>query len=134
MEEEVTKEKFCKLIGSFKLGNQPVKLYISPISGGTFNIAPNDGSEPFIEVGTIEGQADWEEVMTFLIHECHEFVMTKNYNRYLSHPSTGCGHSDYLFSMTHHQFSIVCGSVAQFMSECLMPLWRAFQEVNDLKH
>jgi hypothetical protein len=108
--------KKAKKVGVFKLGPENVELWVDPaISGGTFNLCPRSGGMAEIRIGV-------NEQIEVLIHELFEFCAARLQLRFIAAPSFTRSHADYLFVMTHEQFTEVAARVGCFMSDAIPKL------------
>lgn len=112
-----------RIIGSYELGHQSVQLVIRDGSGGEFYTVPEIGSTPRIKVG---GDVTWFRAVETLHHEAMELAMTMVGVRYAPAPDNGCDAGNYLFCMSHAQFSEASARTGQYMAACLPDLSRAW--------
>lgn len=96
-----------KAIGVFDIGCDAVTLFADPVlSGGSFDLRAKR-----ITVGT---GGEWWETLCTLLHEAMEYAAAQLGVRYLPSVGVSPGHDDYLFVMTHPQFSEVVARAARF--------------------
>lgn len=109
-----------KLIGTYDLGRERVKLFLSPGCDGTLFLTPAE-----IHVGC---ELEWTEAFDALVHEALEFAMIREGVRFDRSPDFSNSHDNYLFVMLHPQFAQVCARASGFIAACTRDLSRAWKE------
>lgn len=118
-----------KKIGTFQLGTRNVDLIVNTQdSSGCLWFRPNNKSNAAIQVG-INGTVS--EVCDTLLHEAMEFALAELRCRYSCQPGFNRGNDDYIFHVTHPQFSDACAMASSFQQQALLPLLKARKKLHD---
>lgn len=107
-----------KIIGVYPIGIIQVQLVLREGVGGEYYTFPETGSLSRIKVGADHKQ--WRDVVGVLLHEAMEFTAMHLALRYAPAPDLSMDNGNYLFVMTHTQFSDVCARAGEFVS-CSLP-------------
>lgn len=114
-----------RVIGTYYMGTESVNLVLRNGTGGEFYLTPELGSVARIKVGM--DYDEWNKVVSVLLHEATELAYERMRARYeLSGVGSG-DHSSYLFVISHVNFSDACTYVAEFISDCLPDLKKAWR-------
>lgn len=122
MDQKVIKIESTKPIkvGLFGLGMRKVLLTLRPGEGrGAWFSTFNDDGIAEIAVG-VDKDSDWPGLCGALLHEATELAYTEMGLRYGNAPDFSNDTGNYLFSMTHTQFSEATARVGVFMSFALV--------------
>lgn len=124
-----------KIIGTYYIGRDCVEVVLREGDGGEFYFIPELGHIPRIKIGA--GYDEWREIVSVLLHEAMEFVMSKLKHRYskteVFPPRES---SDCVFILSHSDFSDVCARVADLISCCIGDLkteWENWKEKESAK-
>ncbi len=115
-----------KIIGVYPMGLAQVELVLREGNGGEFYTFPEKGKVARIKVGA--DQKQWRDVVGVLLHEAFEFTAMQLALRYAPAPDLSRDNGNYLFVMTHTQFSDVSARAGEFISCCLPDLARAWDK------
>lgn len=117
-----------KIIGTYYLGPDKVKLYQSPGSDGS--ITARDG---YVEMVIGIDKNHWPYVLSVLIHESMELAAAQMQLRVRSTDLWGTSSDSYIFLMTHPQFSEAVARSSGFMAACIPDLAAAFKIKHNVK-
>ena len=108
------------IVGNYDLGPESVQLVLRGGSGADFYMNPGDGCSARIKIG-MDGhnQHEWGGIVGMLLHEALELSMTRMGLRYTPVPDYSFDNGQYLFAMTHTQFSEASARAAMFMASAL---------------
>ena len=106
-----------KIVGSYLLGDEYVELVMREDTGGEFYLTPEDGHIARIKVGA--DYESWDDVVRTLLHEALELAAARIGARYYPQDDHGGDTHNYLFVMSHGDFSDACGRVAMFLVSAL---------------
>lgn len=115
-----------KIIGVYPIGMSQVQLVLRGGTGGEYYVFPEKGSLARIKVGA--DQEQWRDVVGVLLHEAFEYTAMHLALRYAPAPDLSKDNGNYLFVMTHTQFSDVCARSGEFISCCLPDLGKAWDK------
>jgi hypothetical protein len=130
-------------VGTYDLGDEVVGL-LAEIggTGGCFHVAHTaaDGKPkhskclqiPYIVVGI--NYRRWCEVLEVLLHEVFELLYTRLGVRFRPSDGWSRSHADYLFNMTHEQFTEAIARSGGFLSMTQPDLCRIFKHVRANKN
>lgn len=115
-------------VGTYTLGWFYVDLYLIPdTDGGCFYMAPDDKSMPRIKVGIAD---TWPEVVSTLIHEALELVLTRRHLRFITSGRISTSPESLTFHFDHNQFNESVTELAGFLVVALPDVATAFRKVN----
>lgn len=113
-------------VGTFRLGHENVDLYALPDEGGGyFYSCPDAKSCARMKVGL--DHRHWDQCLAVLMHETFELALVRTECRYEISEKLSGDAADFVFLLTHEQFTRACTKVAMFMSEAvpkLSTLWQ----------
>lgn len=112
-----------RLVGTYTLGYENVRLYLRDGVGGDLNTRPDNTGPAAIYIGS---DMEWWYLVGVLLHEAFEFQTIRMGLRFKSDSSMCSSYADFLFVMTHEQFSDAMHRVGQFIDECLPDLKKAY--------
>jgi hypothetical protein len=118
-----------KKIGRYELGIRKVDVYGRPGTGGDFSRATEENGIAEINVGMEE--KEWADTISILLHESAELAIYDMRCRYNPDPDFSRDHGNYIFLLTHEQFSEIIARVAWFISRALPDVasdWNARKE------
>jgi len=115
-----------KLIGTYELGVENVRLYLADGCGGaTCRVVPNDNGCAMIILTSAQG--DWGENVCCLMHEAIEMLMhrrgTGYYQTHTGRENTGA----YLFVMSHAEFDQITEFASRLIVDCMGDLLKAWK-------
>lgn len=119
-----------KLIGKYELGLRDFKLYASTHHcSGSANLR---NCEIFVGCS-----AEWKDTVNVLMHEALEVALIDNNCRYVPNMNYGQSDDQFMFIMSHPQFSQSVAQAAEFVTQVLPDLMEFFNaksndEVNDV--
>jgi len=119
-----------KIIGVYPCGGEDVQLVLREGGGGEFYTTPEKGHVARIKVGADSGHG-WPFLVGTLMHEVMEFAMTRAGLRFTPAPDYSLDNGNYLFAMTHTQFSEAVMRAAMFVAAALPDLakaWKGWKE------
>jgi len=116
-----------KIIGVYPCGGEEVQLILREGTGGEFYTMPGKGCIARIKVGADAGHG-WSFLVGTLMHEVMEFSMTRAGLRYGPAPDYSLDNGNYLFVMTHTQFSEASARAAMFLAAALPDLSGAWKK------
>lgn len=109
-----------KLIGTYNLGSENVRLYMTGESGGCFYAAPKPADTAKIEVGA--DHAEWWQTAAVLIHEVTELAYYRHGLRYAQTPDYAADNGNYMFIMSHTDFSEASARASIFIATAMPAL------------
>lgn len=115
-----------KIVGTYYFGQERVQLVLREDIGGEFYATPGDIDCARIKIGG--EHAEWSSLLAVLLHEAMEFALMRVSARYSPSDEEARDHCAYVFVANHVQFGEACARVAEFLSECLEPLRRTWEE------
>lgn len=116
-----------KIIGTYELGHEYVQLVaILDESGGEFYFQPEKNQVARLKVGL--DYRDWDSCVSTFLHEAFEFALTRHKCRMRASGDLVNDHADYLFVLSHCQFSQICGEVGLFTAQALPELAGAYKK------
>lgn len=115
-----------RVIGTYVIGFEQVKLVLTDDDGGAFYLIPSDGGVPIMNVGA--DFESWHKVVEVLLHETAEFAMMRQGARFSPSPDHAADHGGYFFVMDHQKFSQVMAMVAEFAAAALPDLAEAWNK------
>lgn len=118
-------------LGRWALGIREVDLYWRKGTGGSFNRAASETGIGEIAVGIDEPR--WEDEVSALLHETAEFAMYDMRRRFNPDPDYSRDHGNYLFVLTHEQFSEAMARVAWFAASALPRLAAVYNKEHKKK-
>lgn len=114
------------LVGTYHFSLYYVDLYLNTqLLGGSFNCRPEGSNRAIIEVG---GLGEWREVMSALVHEAMELAFLETGCRFTVDGVGIAGRDMYSFIADHPKFSEACNRTGLFLSECVVPLKKAYEK------
>jgi hypothetical protein len=114
------------IVGVYYFGHDQAQLVLREGTGGECYVTPEKGSIARIKVGADEKQ--WSGMVAVLLHEVTELASAKMGLRW--HPSDNIGNDngEFLFAMTHPQFSELSARAADYLAESLPDLSAAWKK------
>jgi hypothetical protein len=123
-----------KILGCYKIGWEQVQIVCREGFGGEFYLIPENGSVPRIKIGM--DYSEWGHVLSVLLHEVQEFVLTRISCRYENSNDYGNENSGYIFFFDHTKFTDMCARTAEFLVNCtpdLADVWNEWKKNKKLK-
>ena len=120
-----------KFVGTYYAGYDQIQVFLREGDGGEFWFCPEDGALSRIKVGA--DQEIWRDVLSTLVHEIFEFLLTKHGFRYLHSELVRGDHDAYQFFFSHSKFSEICYYVACFLAACAPDIQKAWIKWNKKK-
>ena len=114
------------IVGVFRCGPEQAQVVLREGTGGELYFVPEVGCIPRIKIGA-DGDG-WDEVVSTLLHEAFEMELTRMRCRYSPAPDFGRDMGDFLFILTHAEFSEVCGRVSVFVADALPAVATAYKK------
>jgi len=115
------------IVGVYAAGWEQIEVVLREGTGGNFYFIPESGKNkvPCIEIGA--GYDKWYKVFDVYLHEVDEYVMSKMGLRYRPSDNISDNHDDYIFQMTHTQFTEKNARVAEFICDSTYDLNKAWK-------
>ena len=124
--------KTPKLIGTYKLGLENVRIFVSTgDEGATAYLKPNDGGCMKIVV-QMETKS-FDVSVSSLLHELVEVSLHRARLGYYHSCDVSTSVSGFLFVMDHEQMNSVCYEVAPVMCDCMEKFRAAWDKINKVK-
>ena len=120
-----------KVVGTYFLGHENVRVALRVGNGGELYFCPKDKGSAIIIVG--QDQDRWHQIVAVLLHEAIEFKLARQGNRFDPSPITTTSHASYVFMMTHEQMEDMASSVGPFLADCLPDLAKAWKLITKKK-
>ena len=114
------------IVGTFPIGDVSCQLVLREGNGGEFYCRPGDIPYPRMKIGA--DVDNWYSVVSTLLHESQEFVLSSLCLRYTPDDEFGRDAASYVFWMRHEQFSDVCARAGIFMSAYLPQVATAWKK------
>lgn len=114
-----------RIVGSYLLGDEYVELVLREDTGGEFYLTPEDGHIARIKIGA--GYLAWPDVVRTLLHEAMELALARIKVRFYPEDDHGGDTHNYLFILSHGDYSDACGRVAVFLVAALPDLSAAWK-------
>lgn len=117
-----------KIVGIYYAGFEQFELVLREGDGAEFYAVPEHGENkiPRIKIGADQGK--WDDVIAVLLHEVQELIIFRLRGRYSPSDGISIDHAAYLFILTHPEFSELCKRTAEFISDALPDLAKAWKE------
>lgn len=115
-------------LGVFPLGTNRVALFADPNNASASFSAPDDDQIGDTKMVIGIKASRWEKVLTGLLHEAGELTALELRLRYAPDVDFGEGCDQYLFVMTHPQFSEMTARVAWFASKVIPRLSQLYRK------
>ena len=118
-----------KIVGIYEMGYMAIELVAREGTGGEYYTIPEHGHIPRIKLGMDHTQ--WRDVVDVLLHETLEFAIDTKNGRLRPTYDTTLGHDNFVFLLTHPQFSDMCAKVAEFITTALPDLaavWKKWKK------
>jgi hypothetical protein len=116
-----------KLIGTYILGWENIRLYIRKEPGCGYWMSPDDKGTGYIEVGY---QNNFGAFLGSLTHEVVKFSLRRMECSYWFANDASDDNGARLFVMDHRQMSEVTARVGKFIAECYDTLHKAWKTFN----
>jgi hypothetical protein len=113
-----------KIVGHYYIGHECVQLVATEGGEGSLYFTPEYGKVPRIKVGV--DYDDYQDALEVLLHEVYEFALTREGTRHLGTDTFTEDHTQYLFVMTHCQFSNITSKCSVFLTEALPEFKKAW--------
>lgn len=114
------------LVGVYKLGFRPIRLFVEPQSGnGSVTLVPDDDGSTVVTIGI---DCSWCEAVSILLHEAYEAVLIDLNTRYQPAPAYSGESSDFMFITTHNQLSEAHERVGNFLIEAFPEFGKAYRK------
>ena len=115
-----------KVVGTYWLGHQPIKIILLPgDTGGDFDLAKD---KEYIAEIKIHAEDKFPFLMGILMHEIWEAAMTIEKCRFEKTHDFSHNTARYLFLFDHTQFAIMAANVGAFIHACHRDLYMAWKE------
>ena len=116
-----------KIVGIYEAGWENIEVVLMEGLSGEFYFIPETGKNkvPRIKIGA--DHSTWNKVFDVLLHEIDEYVMSKMGFRFKPSQNLNNSHDDYVFIMTHTQFTEKNARVAEFISGCSYDVCKAWK-------
>lgn len=121
-------------VGYYQAGYDTVEIRLVAGSNGCFYNVPKVGKVGLIEIGI--DSVNQSQLYNVVLHEITEFVMGKMLLRYAPTGTKGNDMAEYVFHMSHVQFTEVCARVANVLNACMADVvkhWRAYHRTKRSK-
>lgn len=115
-----------KKVGRYHLGIRDVDLYLRSGHGGDFESASEKNGIAEINIGASPRR--WADVVSVLVHESAEMVLSDLHRRYRHSTDYADDHASYLFVINHSEFAEAMGRVGWFLSAALPNLAAAYKK------
>ena len=116
-----------KIVGIYEAGWEQVEVVIMEGQSGEFYLIPEVGKNKVSRVKVGADHNTWHDVLDVLLHEIDEYVMSKMGFRFKPSNNLNNGHEDYVFMMTHTQFTEKNRRVSEFISGCSYDVHKAWK-------
>lgn len=115
-----------KRLGIYEFGYLKFEVFVDPSQkGGEFwCLGANGNAHPRMVIGTGWHKGDWHMLLSVVMHEAVEAVLTFRGDRFRPDPQMNSGHDSYIFHFDHKEFNEVMVWVADGLSK-LVPDLRA---------
>ncbi len=123
------------IVGSYEMGWGCVQIVLREGTGGEFFVIPEKGKISRIKIGA--DYDGWWEVVNVLLHEAYELEIDNRKLRFRATQNRANDHADYLFVLTHNQFTDATAYVSEMVAACLPDLamawkkWRKTRKANN---
>jgi len=120
-------------VGTYEAGWEQIELVLCEGYSGRFYFIPKEKNKPpRIEVGADHDK--FIDVLDVLIHEIDEYVMSKMGLRYRPTETVTNSHDNYIFHMTHMQFTDKTSRISEFIYHSTKPLHQAWKKWKKTKN
>ena len=116
-----------KIVGIYEAGWENIEVVLMEGISGEFYFIPEPSKNkvPRIKVGADHNT--WDKVLDVLMHEIDEYIMSKMGLRFKPSNNLNNSHDDYVFIMTHTQFTEKNARVSEFISGCSYDVNKAWK-------
>lgn len=113
-----------KLIGTYVLGGENIRLYLIDGASCFYNLQPDDKGCGRIRIGY---DNTWHRLIGNLTHEAIECSMRRLDCAYFHQNDKSDDNGNRFFAMDHRQMSEVAAWTGQFIAECYNDLRKAYK-------
>ena len=113
-------------IGTYDIGYERIRLYLSSGTGAATSFLPDDKGLTEIAVGA--DHEKWRKVVGALLHEAQEMAMCRLGFAFYPHGSLNNGTANCVFMLNHEQFDECCMRASELLSASMYDLRKAWDK------